>query len=159
FADTDLDPGAPPVIIISYALWQRVFGGDARIVGRRVQINSVPSTVIGVLPRSFVGPTFTADALLPLNVPAILRAQRFSQARVWRAVVRLAQGTSLARLEAELGVFRGRMQARYPEIKNAGVIRPVALHEAEVGAAGPVLLLVMSGAALVLVLMCVNIAG
>ncbi|HEY5061115.1 MAG TPA: ABC transporter permease, partial [Gemmatimonadaceae bacterium] len=159
FHDDDDAPGAQPVIMLSYPLWRRVFGDDPRAIGRKIQINSVAFTVIGVLPPSFVGPTFRADALLPLSVQGVLRSAQFSRQRVWRSVGRLRAGVAPAALESELALLRGRIAAQYPEIKNAGVIRPVPLHGAMVGSARPVLLLVMTGAALVLVITCVNIAG
>jgi putative ABC transport system permease protein len=159
FQDDDLAAGAQPVIMLSYPLWRRVFGDDQKVLGRKIQINSVATTVIGVLPPSFVGPTFKADALLPLNLPGVLRSAQYSRSRAWRSVGRLRTDVTPAALESELALLRGRIAAQYPEIRNAGVFRPVPLHGAMVGAARPVLLLVMGGAALVLVITCVNIAG
>ena len=159
FQDEDLAPGAQPAIILSYPLWRRVFGDDAKVVGRKIQSTASPSTMIGVLPPSFIGPTFRAEALLPLNVPGTMRSAGASRSRVWRSVGRLRTGVTPAALESELALLRGRIAAQYPEIKNAGVILPVPLHGAMVGGARPVLLLVMAGAALVLVITCVNIAG
>ncbi|MGH7618373.1 MAG: ADOP family duplicated permease [Gemmatimonadaceae bacterium] len=164
FSDDDVAQGTKPVVMISYSLWQRLFGGDSRVLGREMQLSSVAYTVIGVLPQNFVGPafstgtTFTPDALLPLNVPGILRS-RGSRGRVWRSVARLKTGVTPAALHAELELLRPRMQARYPEIKRAGVIRPVPLRDAMAGSARPVLEIVMGAAMLVLVITCVNIAG
>src|SRR5205823_6193853 len=159
FSAADIVPGAPPVVIIGYPLWQRLFNADNTIIGRRVQLNSVDFTVVGVLPRTFVGPTFTADALLPLNVPGILRSPRISHQRVWRAVARIRAGTTLDRMRLELALLQPRIAAQFPDIKNAGVIRPVQLHAAIVGGAAPVLLVVMAAVLLVLVITCVNIAS
>ena len=158
-SDDDAATGATPVIVLGYPLWQRVFGGDRGIIGRTVQLNNIAFTVIGVLPPAFVPPTFSADGLLPLNKTSVLRSARYSRARVWRAVARTKDGVSRERLESELSVLRAGIQGRYPEIKNAGVIRPIPLHGAMVGSARALLLLVMAGATLVLTIMCVNIAG
>ncbi len=159
FIEDDIRPGAPRVIMLGHGLWQRVFGGDRNVIGRRVQLNNVDHTIVGVLPATFVGPTFMADGLLPLNVPGILTTGRMSRGRIWRSVARVRDGVSLDAFRSELALLRPRIQAHYPEIKNAGAIRPVALHAAMVGTAGPVLRLVMAGALLVLVITCVNIAG
>ncbi len=159
FALDDNVRGAPHVIILGYPLWQRDFGGDAGVVGRTVQLNGNAFKVIGVLPEQFVGPTFTADALLPLDVDGIMRMGAYSRARVWRSVARLRSGVSLDQFQAELALLRPRIQASNPELKNAGVVRPMPLHAAIVGGAGPVLILVMVGAIVVLVVTCVNIAG
>jgi len=159
FSAADIVPGAPPVVIIGYPLWQRLFNADNTIIGRRVQLNSFDFKVIGVLPSTFVGPTFTADALLPLNVPGILRSPRISHQRVWRAVARIRAGATLERMRSELALLQPRIAAQFPDIKNAGVIRPVQLHAAIVGGAAPVLLVVMAAVLLVLVITCVNIAS
>jgi putative ABC transport system permease protein len=162
FIDDDLATGAPRVVLIGYACWQRVFGGDQGVIGRHIQLNSVDYRIVGVLPAAFVMPEArfgTADALQPLNVPAILRAARMSRSRAWRAIARLRDGASDGALAAELPVIRQRIQSQYSEIKNAGVIRPVPLHAAIVGSARNVLIAVMFGASLVLAITCINIAG
>ena len=68
----DFTPTGARAIVITHQLWQRVFGGDSGVVGRRVQLNNNDITIVGVLPESFVGPTFNADAILPLPFANIL---------------------------------------------------------------------------------------
>ncbi|HEV8497281.1 MAG TPA: ABC transporter permease [Gemmatimonadaceae bacterium] len=159
FRTEDFVQGAPSVLIVTYQVWQRVFGGDRGLVGRVVQLNAKPFTVVGVLPEYFVGPTFNADMLLPFNVDAAMRSPRFARSRAWRSVARLRPGVSLEQWRVELTVLRQRIQGAHPDIKNAGVVLPTPLHEAIVGRAGPVLWLVMGGAIIVLLATCVNIAG
>ncbi len=70
FEAADEKPGAPPVVILSYALWEKRYGKDPSIVGRTIRLNSVPATVVGVLPK---GVLFPAEAdfwqpLIPLGV-------------------------------------------------------------------------------------------
>ncbi|HWH51361.1 MAG TPA: ADOP family duplicated permease, partial [Gemmatimonadaceae bacterium] len=159
FTGADLQKGAARTVILGYSLWQRDFGGDPHIVGRTVQLNANTFTVIGVLPASFVGPTFTADALVGLNIGAIAQIPGFGDRRIWRSVARLAPGVSAAQLSSELALLRPRIQQLHPAIKNAGIVIPTPLHAAIVGGAGSVLILVMVGALVVLVVTCVNIAG
>ena len=159
FRAEDFQQGAPNVLIITYQIWQRVFGGDPGVVGRTAQINAKPFRVIGVMPEYFVGPTFNADMLLAFNVDAAARNPRFAGSRAWRSVARLKPGVSLEQWRAELAVLRQHIQAAHPEMKNAGVVLPTPLHEAIVGGAGPVLWLVMGGALIVLLATCMNIAG
>jgi predicted permease len=159
FRPEDYDKRSPDVLMISYQVWMRVFGGDRGIVGRVVQLNAHPYTVVGVLPEHFVGPTFNADVLVPLNVGLVMQNAQYARARYWRAVARLEPGVSLEQWRTELALIRPRIQSSYPEIKNAGVFLPTPLHEAVVGGAGPVLWLVMAGALVVLLAACVNIAG
>ena len=159
FVDEDIVGGAAPVVMLGHSLWQRAFGGDSSVVGRTIQLSDRDVQVIGVLPPSFVGPTFAADALLPLNAPAILRTARMSRGRMWRTIVRLREGATPAALASELTVIHSRVRSQYPELANSGTIRPVPLREAMVGEGKTVLLLVMGAAVLVLVVTCVNIAG
>jgi predicted permease len=56
FAQADERPGAPAVAMLSYALWQSRYGGDASIVGREIRVDSRPTTVIGVMPPDFSYP-------------------------------------------------------------------------------------------------------
>jgi putative ABC transport system permease protein len=58
--------GGAPVAMLGYALWQRRYGGDPAIVGRTIQVDATPHTVIGVLPRGFSGLSGTSDVWLPL---------------------------------------------------------------------------------------------
>jgi len=156
----DFTPTGARAIVITHQLWQRAFGGDSAIIGRRVQLNNKDITIVGVLPESFVGPTFNADAILPLPFENILRSSpRNVRSRAWRTIVRTRQGVSEAQMNAELAGIGQRIRSQYPDIRNGGVFRPVSLHSAMVGNAKTVLLLVMAGALLVLVITCANIAG
>lgn len=76
FRESDDQPNAPAVVLISDGLWRRRFAGDATIVGRQVAFNEVPVTVIGVLPSAFenvlhptaeIWSTLQYDRALPLN--------------------------------------------------------------------------------------------
>lgn len=156
FTAADFAAGAPATGMITYPVWVRFFGADRNIAGKVIQFAGRPLTVVGVLPQGFVGPTFNAEMLLPADLVSVSRSPR---SRVWRSVARLKPGISLERWRPELEVVRSRIQAAYPEIKNAGVFLPMPLHEAVVGGAGSVLRFVMGGALIVLLAACVNIAG
>src|SRR5262245_49505531 len=53
FAEDDGKPGAARVVMLSFGLWQRRFGGDTQIVGRKLILNGVETTVVGVMPSDF----------------------------------------------------------------------------------------------------------
>jgi putative ABC transport system permease protein len=159
FTGADLQRGAPHTVVLTYPLWQRDFGGDTHIIGRSVHLNANTFIVVGVLPASFVGPTFTTDALVGLNIGAIATIPGYGDRRIWRSVARLGPLVSVEQLRSELALLRPRIQQLYPQIKNAGSVIPTPLHAAIVGGVGSVLVLVMVGALVVLVVTCVNIAG
>lgn len=162
FNAADVETGAPKVVIISYERWQSSFDGDTHILDRSIEINGAPYHVVGVLPATFLGPTFVADYVCPLPLDAVLRNPRMNLSNVYRGIARVRSGVTFAQLQSELDVLRTRFQARYPQTsksRNAGVIIPRPLHAAMVGEAAPVLLIVMVGVVIVLVVTCVNIAG
>jgi putative ABC transport system permease protein len=71
-ADADAQPGASKVAIVSYALWQRRFGGSASVVGRRVDLGGDPFTIIGVMPPDFA---FPRGAELPPGLQFAMRTE------------------------------------------------------------------------------------
>ncbi|HZF11483.1 MAG TPA: ABC transporter permease [Thermoanaerobaculia bacterium] len=107
----DDSAAAPPVLVLGESLWRRQFGGDDRIVGRSVQLNQHPFTVIGVVPAGFTGPSLEAHPDLWVPVAKVdqalpnyatfhpLTRRGFS----WlQRVARLRPGTSLAGAQAQL---------------------------------------------------------
>src|SRR5262245_7550406 len=76
--DDDRTPGAHPVVMISYGLWQRRFGGDQNIVGRQILLNGNNFTIVGVAPKDFGGAEFgtVRDVYVPMMMQAIFRPPR-----------------------------------------------------------------------------------
>jgi putative ABC transport system permease protein len=71
-AEEDSAEGAHPVVVVSYGLWQRQYGGDPGVLGRTLVVNGTPLTVIGVAPAGFSGtfPVIRTDAWVPLAMQA-----------------------------------------------------------------------------------------
>jgi putative ABC transport system permease protein len=112
--DTSDTPGAEPVLILGYELWQRRFGGDPTAIGRRVRIGRGDVTVIGIMPPGIRflpspsatrEPNYDVDAMVDYWVPALPAAiaQRTGlDRRIWNVVGRLRRGTTAAQAETEL---------------------------------------------------------
>src|SRR5581483_10570682 len=66
FDSTEFTPRIAQVVVLSYSLWQRQFGGDPRIVGRRVSVEGLARTVVGVMPRFFEFPEARTDIWMPM---------------------------------------------------------------------------------------------
>jgi predicted permease len=73
--ESDDQPGAEPVAVLSHAFWQRRFGGDASIVGKTVRLNTTMVTIAGVLPPSYIGIQRMADTPRDVTVPFLLERQ------------------------------------------------------------------------------------
>ena len=156
----DIGPDAVPVVVLSYPLWQRTFGGDSSIVGRGIQLSRRTYTVIGVMPPTFVSPDRNPEVWTLLDLWSVLRDPvRARQMRVFRAIGRMGDGVTTAQLRSTLDVMASRARDQYPELHNISALNPVPLRETIVGGIRPILLVVMGAAALVLLLACVNIAG
>jgi len=119
-------PGAEPVIVLSFAYWQKRFGGQESAIGRTVKLNGIPFTIIGVAPQSFKG----TESLLALELYVPLGMQeRFypkSAGRFARrgdtnlhVLARLKPGVSLDQARAAVAVLARQLEQKYPETNKA----------------------------------------
>ena len=109
--DEDDKAGAPPVAVLSHRYWQKRFGGDAAIIGKQINLNNVPFTVVGVSARGFDG-TMGVGTSLDVSIPLALEPQLYadknrsylSGAGVWwlRIMGRLKPGVTEAQAQAQL---------------------------------------------------------
>ena len=176
FAAADETPGAAPVMILSYGLWERRYGKDPGIIGQTVRINSTPAswgavdllsstptTVIGVMPPGFDFPLHRVDLWLPLVPTAGLLFPDLhdrQSRRFWFAFGRLADGVTLQSARAEMESIGRRLERTYP-LTNRGVIPSVKnFHEFWIGPNAVALYASMWAAvAFVLLIACANLAN
>src|SRR5579863_605830 len=121
--DEDRTPGGNPVAVLSYSLWQRLFGGDQSAIGRTINLNYVSYEVIGVAPAGFKG-TLTVGppevVWLPLSMHAQVLAgpaERFFNERRFRFLRpfgRLKPGVDERQALASLQTIAARLEAAYP---------------------------------------------
>jgi putative ABC transport system permease protein len=143
-----------PVVIVSHAFWERRLGADPTIVGRGLTLNGVPHTILGVGPRDFRDPLVgNVDAWVPLDLHAD------NPGNHWLTVIaRLQPGGTVVHAQAEIDALTGSIIAQHPETKRAFAhLDP--LKADVVGSAGPALEVVLAAVALVLLLVCVNVAN
>lgn len=157
FLRSEDQPGAPPVAIISYALWQRRFSGDPAAVGRALVFEGQTYTVVGVAPASFQLPG-DPQVFTPLGQSTDPRMQN-RPARFIHILGRLRSSVTLAEADSELKVIAGRLAEEYPQSNEGITLRAHPLQQELVGDIRPTLWLVLSAVGLLLLLACVNIAG
>lgn len=162
-------PGGAPVVVLSYHLWQQHYGGDRSIIGRTIELNKHPYTVIGVAPPSFQGTqTGTrADLWLP-----IMMIQQFANgddliqdrsANWMMAVGRLKPGVSRTQAKSDIDALYGRLATQYSESHhgtNHATLYP--MWRAPWGAnyyLGTLLFILMAISGVVLLLACANVAN
>ena len=150
-------PGAHRVILLSYALWQRRFGGDPNIVGQSLTINGDSHVVVGVMPARFQFPTGDDEAWVPI---AFTPQEATNRNRHYLQVVgRLKPGVSLEQAQTEMSTIATRLQQQYPQ-SNADLGATVqSLHEHLVGDIRPALMILLGAVGLVLLIACANVAN
>lgn len=155
--DRDVAPGAPPTVVLGNEVWRQDFASDSSIVGRKIRVNEVDWTVIGVLRSDFTAPARAPQVWTALDTRRGLGTP-MANAYYYQVVARMADGATPDQLAAELRVL-----ALQPGAKTTtgfpSTIIAVPVRDAIVGDAKAVLLVVMGAALLVLLLACVNVAG
>src|SRR5712692_3350213 len=139
--------GASRVVVLGHGLWQRRFGGDPAVVGRRIVVDGTPMEVVGVMPPAFRYPP-KAEMWTPV-VPAIPNAVA-NRGVYWAIVVgRLAPGAHLSQARAELDGIAARITESFPDsAAEATVVTP--LTEQFFGPARPALFVLLTAVLLVL---------
>jgi macrolide transport system ATP-binding/permease protein len=151
-------PDAPRTVILSYASWQKRFGGKQNIVGQSLTLNENPYTIIGVLPPNFhFAPVENAEFWTTLH-PAGYCDERRS-CHYLKGVARLRDGVSTDAALADLTRIAKDLEAQYPDSnRNQGAtVAPLA--DVIVGDVKPILLLLLAGAGLLLLIACINVAS
>ncbi len=157
----DYAPGAPAVVVLSWQLWQRGFGGDRAALGRSVTLGDRAYTVVGVMPAGFAYPTW-ADFYAPI---AAIRSTDAALGQRGlhvdsRVVGRLRVGVDSAAGQRALSAVAAHLAEVYPAESGGwrgAALVPVASEV--LGDSGPQLRLLTAAAALVLLIACVNVAG
>ena len=143
------------VVVLGYGLWQRKFGGDVSAVGQILRLDSVPYTVIGVLPQSFQFPARDLDAWVPLQPSA---EERSSGAFWLETVGRLKPGVSLAQAQQEMTAIAARLGTERPSDRELGVAL-VGLRDEIARPFRAALIMLTAAVVGVLLIACVNVAG
>jgi predicted permease len=165
FTADDESQAAPRAILLSWPLWQRRFGGDPAIVGRAIQVNGQPMTVVGVMRADFrlLMPPDAAvpddlQAWLPLNPLSLTRGPRGQM--FLRVVGRMKPEVTLDRARDEVNAIAARISREFSDYGSKGrAFTTVGLQADGVRLLRPVLLALFGGVAILLLIACVNVAG
>ncbi len=152
-------PGGPRVVILSYGVWQRRYGGDASLVGKQISLNNDSYTVVGIMPADFYFPPFWRELIrVELWVPGLDLSNPVRTDHADVALARLKPGVSPTQAQAEMDTIARGIQQQYPEDKGWGV-GLVALREQAVGDTRPALLVLFGAVGFVLLIACANVAN
>src|SRR5437016_5086114 len=148
------------VVVLSYGIWQRAFGGDRTLVGRKITLDGEGYDVIGVMPRDFKFPQIwgqRAEFWRPISFDAEWKKSRGNH---WFWVLgRLKNGISLARASADMETLSERLAQQYPDTNTGVIAKVVGLREQLAKTARPALLVLFATVGFLLLIACVNVAN
>lgn len=154
-------PGEGAVAVLGHDLWQRRFGGDDEVIGRRVLLDGVPYTVVGVMGERFEFPYLgdVQEIWVPRPVTPAERALSGRWFRSSGAIARLDPGVTIDRANEELGRIAADLAASYPEANAGWSVEAVSLQEQAVRGAGRNLFLLLGAVSVLLLVALANVAS
>jgi len=149
---------APRYAVLSYSFWQRQFGGRRDVLGQSVTLNSVPRTIVGVLPKNFhFAPIGEVDLYVTLHAGGGMRIRRNLH---WlHPVGRLKPGVSREQAQGMMNVVAVNLEKQYPDSNKELRTVVVPLSELITGQIKPILLVLLSAVGLLLLIACANVAN
>jgi predicted permease len=167
FGPQDKTEGFAESVVISDSLWARSFGRDPNILGRKLQLDSDPYTIVGVLQPGFRHPGKTVATDVEVWATAGFHANPFpkpvrNQRILPGAIGRLKSGLTIMQAQAKLDALANTLRHDYPNdypARTQWSIEVESLQESLVGNVKPMLLLLMGAVILIMLLASVNIAN
>jgi predicted permease len=152
--------GANHAVVVSHAFWERQLGGDADAIGRTIRLNSEAFTVVGVMPPDFAFPSPAAAVWMPSSLLGEDDVGAGREARWMNVVARLRPGVTPEQGRAEVERLLSRLAAAYPK-SNAGwtTANVESVRDFIVGPVRRGLYVLLGAVALVLLVVCVNVAS
>lgn len=157
FTDTDDTPAAPRAVVLTYDTWQSRFGGRQDILGQSLILDNMRYSVIGVLPRDFHFAMRAAEFFTTIH--DLNQCEQSRGCHALGGFGRLRDGVSLDAATAETKTIAARLEKEYPESNKGRSARLVPFRDAIVGDIRPTLLVLSSGAGLLLLIAYVNVAS
>jgi putative ABC transport system permease protein len=149
-------PGRDALVLLSYGLWQRRFGGNSNVIGQTVNLDGSQCTIVGIMPAGFQYPE-GAELWAPLALNANQTQMR--EAHFLKVVARRQPSASLDQVRAELEAIAGSLAQQYPATNKNWSVIILPLLENEVGRVRKTMLLLMSAVGLVLLIACANVSS
>ncbi|MGB8340323.1 MAG: ABC transporter permease [Chthoniobacterales bacterium] len=160
--------GHDHVVVLSQDLWQRRFGGDRSIIGRKLILDQEPYTVVGVMPSGF---RFPSDTGMPAYMtfgahceiwapfaPSEGRAKNRG-AHNLAVIGRLKSGVSLASAQSEMNTLAARFARQYPDSNKDWGVRLVSLQKQAAAGSERILSVLMAAVGCILLIACANVAN
>lgn len=160
FLEQEGEPGNDRVAVLSRAFWQRHFGGSPAIIGRTIQLDAVPYSVVGVMAADFdFPPNGHVDVWTPLSFDPNDAHGRSRKARNLSVIGRLTDTSSPDQAQREMSVIASRLATTYPDSNAGWGARVIAAQDQLVTTVRPALLLISAAVGFLLLIVCANMAN
>jgi putative ABC transport system permease protein len=149
--------GKNHVVVLNYPFWQRVFGGARDVVGRTIQLNGEPYSVVGVAPTDWTAnkvDLWTPMAFKPEDVANNARGGHYIN-----VAGRLKPGVTVAQAKSELELIASQLAKQYPDTNKGWGIFMIPMHDNLVRDVKPVLYTLLGAVGCVLLIACANLAN
>jgi macrolide transport system ATP-binding/permease protein len=151
-------PGAPRTILLTFASWQKRFGGRKDVIGETISLSGIPNTIIGVLPQDFqFAPGGDAEFWATLHASDSCALRR--SCHNLNGIGRLKDGVSVEMALANMKAIARQLELQYPGDNRGQGATVAPLSEVIVADIRPILLVLLSGAGLLLLIACVNVSS
>ena len=149
---------APNTVILTYATWQTRYGGRPDILGQSINLSGTPYEIVGVLPAAFqFAPRGKIEFWTTLHPGNGCEARR--SCHNFEGIARLKPGVTVQAAFADTKLVAQQLEAQYPDSNRGQGASVAPLAEVIVGDIRPILLVLLSGAGLLLLIACVNVAS
>ena len=156
FTPEEATPGKENVAVLSYGVWQRLFGGKPEVIGKTFIINGVSGTVVGIMPEKFAFPPAT-DIWAPLALTSAQAADRGSY--FLQAAGRLKPGVPVDRAQLEMATIAQRLEKEYQQTNAGRGVFVVPIVNETMRFFRPALMVLMAAVGFVLLIACGNLAN
>jgi len=149
---------ASSTVLLSYAEWQNRYGSRPDIVGQSIVLNGITATIIGVLPSDFhFAPVAPGGFWLTITPGDNCNKER--ACHNFLGVARLKEGVTIAAADAEMKTVARQLEKKYPDANRNRGANVISLTDMIVGEIRPILIVLLSGAGLLLLIASVNVAS
>jgi putative ABC transport system permease protein len=159
FVEEEDKPGAEPVAVLSYGLWQRRFGGDHNIVGQSIFLDRQSFTVVGVTPQDFLYPLDQPGIDLYLPIGYFSEEWRRDNHNSIQVYARLRPGVSFEQARTDMTTIAQRLEQQYPDTNTGQSVSMGLLQDLRGRGFRPALTVFLAAVGLVLLIACANVAN
>ncbi|HZS46828.1 MAG TPA: ABC transporter permease [Blastocatellia bacterium] len=153
--------GRDDVAVLSYGMWQRIFGGATDVIGKTIDVDNTRLTIVGVMPRGFYFLYQNVDVWIPLSYNTNVNTSFAITNRgtaAYGMIGRLKPGISIQQAQADLSTIASSLEKQYPDTNKGLGITLVPLNEQITENVRPALWTLLGAVGLVLLIACANVA-